>query len=140
MNTGQPPSDFAGLWISRPVPNGARRETEYVAGVASGAFRDYDAHGALYREGGFVDGLFHGDLTTFDNNGEVLDVSRFQHRTGIFRHFMTSGQLGWEITVRAGKMHGPRTRRNWRGEIISVDHWCDGKLVRTDDGPGKRGS
>jgi antitoxin component YwqK of YwqJK toxin-antitoxin module len=124
-----PPNDFTGTWTFRNGIDASRREVEYVAGKPNGRFRVYLHNGVVQREGFMVDGLYHGEMITRNDRGEVLDVSHFDHGTGIYRIFMTSGQLGWEIHLRGGKLHGPKKRFNWRGELISVEEYRDGELI-----------
>jgi antitoxin component YwqK of YwqJK toxin-antitoxin module len=131
MSTSTPARDFTGLWVQRSEIDGSRCETEYVAGRPNGRFRVYLHNGVVQREGFKVDGLYHGELITRNNRGEVLDVSRFEHGTGVYRIFMTSGQLAWEISIRAGKRHGPTKRFNWRGELVRVEEYRDGELSAT---------
>jgi antitoxin component YwqK of YwqJK toxin-antitoxin module len=131
MNESGPPSDFTGLWVENREIDGSRREVEYVAGKPNGRFRVYLRNGVVQREGFMVDGLYHGELVTRDDRGEVLDVSRFEHGTGVYRIFMTSGQLAWEISIRSGRRHGPTKRFNWRGELVRVEDYRDGDRVAT---------
>jgi len=131
MTDDQPPSDFTGLWVVQNEIDGSRRETEYVSGKPNGRFRIYLSNGIVQREVDMVDGLYHGEMVTRNDRGEVLDVSPFDHGSGVYRIFMTSGQLGWEVHMRAGKRHGTTKRFNWRGELISVEDYRDGERLGT---------
>ena len=129
MKTEQPPDDFTGVWVS---DNGStRREIEFIDGKSNGSVRVWTSDGQLLREGTSCDGLWHGPLTTRNAQGEILDVSHFEHGTGIYRIFNTRGQLGWEINLRAGKRHG-LTQRWIAGELVSVERYEHGQRAPTE--------
>ncbi len=131
MSDNRPPCDFTGLWVIRNEFDGSRRETEYAAGKPNGRFRVYLRNGVVLREGFMANGLYHGALVTRNGHGDVLDVSHFEHGTGVYRVFMTCGQLGWEISIRAGKRHGLTKRFNLRGELIGVENYRDEERMAT---------
>jgi antitoxin component YwqK of YwqJK toxin-antitoxin module len=124
----RPSDDFTGTWTSPPRPDGWR-EIEYGNGRPNGQFRVYLGNGIVHREGWLVDGLYHGEMIVRDSSGRVLDVSHFEHGTGIYRIFMSGGQLGSEIPIRNGKRHGLVKRFKVDGSLISVEEFVDDKRV-----------
>lgn len=127
-----PPANFTGLWIDRYAGFGGRRELEFVDGKPNGWLRVFLRNGVVQRECRLVDGQYHGEMVTRDEHGAILDISPFDHGTGVYRIFMTDGVLGWEIHLRAGLRHGPRKRFNHRGELLRVEHYQEGVLVSAE--------
>ncbi len=125
------PSDFTGLWINHDA-DGGRRELEFVGGKPHGRLRVILPNGVVQRECSLVKGQYHGEMTVRDAHGSILDVSSFDHGTGVYRIFMTGGQLGWEIHLRAGLRHGPRKRFDHRGGLLSVEQYVDDVLVSAE--------
>jgi len=128
MSDELPPDDFTGLWISRGC-DGSRREWEMVEGVRTGLWRVILANGVVQRECLIQDGLYHGEMVVRNDRGEVLDVSPFDRGSGIYRIFMSSGKLGWEIEVRGGKKHGLAKRFTIGGELSLIEVFEDGRRI-----------
>jgi antitoxin component YwqK of YwqJK toxin-antitoxin module len=125
----RPSDDFTGTWISPPRLDGGWHEVAYENGRPNGRFRRYLNNGVIHREGSMLNGLYHGEMIVRDSSGNVLDVSHFEHGTGIYRIFMSGGQLGWEIPIRNGKRHGLVKRFKVDGSSISVEEFVDDKRV-----------
>jgi antitoxin component YwqK of YwqJK toxin-antitoxin module len=132
-NDSGPPEGFTGLWVLSSPTDGCKREIEYVAGKPNGRFRFYLPNGVVQREGSMIEGLYHGEMTVRNSWGVVLDVSHFEHGTGVYRIFMSSGHLGWEIPIRGGKKHGLVKRFDVHGALRCIEDYRDGQLVSTKD-------
>jgi antitoxin component YwqK of YwqJK toxin-antitoxin module len=127
-----PPADFSGMWVrNRSGP--ARREIEYEGGVPNGRVREWNGDGRLLLEGFVKNGQWHGPLTRWGTDGELLDVSHFDQGTGIYRIFFSSGKLAREIHLKSGKPHGVTKCWNSRGELVSEELYRDGTLVHSSN-------
>ena len=122
------PENFSGVWIHFEF-DGSGHSTTYANGKRNGPFRRWLPNGVIHREGGYRDGLHHGDLTTRNADGEVLDVSRFEGGNGTYRIFYSSGVLAREIPLRAGKKHGIAKHWSGTGQLRSLQHYQDGRLL-----------
>ena len=123
-----PPADFSGTRVKN-WSGAARREIEYESGVPNGWVREWNRDGRLLLEGFVKDGQWHGPLTRWGADGEMLDVSHFDHGTGFYRIFFSSGNLAREICLRAGKRHGITKCWNGQGQLVSEEFYRDGTLV-----------
>ena len=132
LSDSEPPAGFSGTWV-RNQPGAPRSEIEYVDGVPNGRVRRWSRDCRLLFEGHVKDGLWHGALTHWGANGDVLDVSRFDHGTGIYRIYSSSGKLAQEISLRAGKRDGITRRWNGLRELVSVERYWDGNLIDSPD-------
>lgn len=126
-----PPDGFTGTWVHR-LPDGSRRETDYLDGVPSGHVRIYGWKGQLHREAGVHDGQWHGQMKVWSSEGDLLDTSEFDHGTGVYRIFYSSGKLAWEIQLDSGQRHGTTKRWDGRGRLVLVQHYRHGELVSED--------
>ena len=128
----QPPPDFTGIWTRfHPGSDDAKcSETTYVDGRKEGRVTSFAADGRRTREGYKLNGQWHGTMSIWGEDEELLDQTEWVNGTGTYRIFYCSGVLASEHQFSNGKPHGIGRKWNGRGELTVTAYFEDGKLVR----------
>jgi antitoxin component YwqK of YwqJK toxin-antitoxin module len=131
----EPPLDYTGIWTTYGPDEQKERETTYVNGRIQGRVTVYCGNGRRIREFHILDGQRHGTETQWSADGEVLNASEWEHGTGTYRIFYSSGQLSSEQQMRHGKPHGIARYWNGKGELACTEYYEDGKRIRREGNP-----
>ena len=129
------PPNYSGIW-TRYGPDGRiMSEASYLNGRLHGRHTSYGGMGQKHRESYHGQRAAHGTATQWNSKGEIIDVSEWDHGTGTFRIFYSSGQLCSEHQQRSGKSHGVTRYWNGKGVLICTEYYEDGRLVRQEGKP-----
>ena len=128
----EPPPGFTGIWTRfHPIPDGTKSsETTYVDGRKEGRITSFAEDGRRLREGYKVNGQWHGTMSIWGENENLIDQSEWVNGTGTYRIFYCSGVLAVEQQFLHGKRHGVLRKWNEHGELTVTAYYEDGQLVR----------
>jgi hypothetical protein len=109
----------------------------------SGTWRTWWLNGLKCTETQYVDGLAEGRFTAWYSNGQKAREAWLEHdrEEGPALYWAPSGRKKRERTFKNGEIHGMETEWDENGNVVAVNHYEAGKVVRTEDreSPGTKG-
>jgi len=129
------PPGFMGIWVTHGHDGIKERETTYLNGRIEGRVTIFDSNGQKLREGTKVNGQWHGTLRQWNSEGVLIDSTDWDHGTGVYRIYYTSGILAFEQQIRNGLRHGLLRKWNGQGVLTVAAYYEDGQIIGFE-GPG----